>query len=521
MGERERTPPALERLRSPTGPGIAVAEAAPRHPFLDEALVAPASLALAALALLTALRLAVAGASSLAPDEAYYWVWSRVLQPGYLDDSPMVAFWIRLGTWLAGPTALGVRLLGPFAAAAGTLLLVRAGTDLFPERRQIGLVAALFANATLLFAAGSVIMTPDTPLLFFWTLGLFALGRVVATADGRWWLLAGLAAGLALDSKYTGLLFLAAVGIWLLATAPGRRWLRRPEPWLGLAIAVLAFAPVMAWNASHHWASFLKQGGRIGDWQPWDALRFETELVLGQAGLFTPLVFVFAVAGTWHLARHALQKRDPEAALIGLLTLVPAALFIQHALGDRVQGNWPAILYPTAAIAAASLCADRWRRWRWPALGLGFALTALVYLQAVAAPLPLPSRIDPTLRQLGGWGAFAAKVEAIGRSEAARFVATANYGDASELAFLQAIPVIGIGPRWAYFRLPKAGPSIAGQAGLLLIRTGAGPPDSGAWVVLARLGEIARARAGVAAERFSLYRVRARGTLPGALLPEK
>ena len=49
------------------------------------------------------------------------------MAPGYLDHPPMVALWIRFGTALAGQTALGVRLLGPFAAALGSILLAQAG----------------------------------------------------------------------------------------------------------------------------------------------------------------------------------------------------------------------------------------------------------------------------------------------------------------------------------------------------------------------------------------------------------
>ena len=453
------------------------------------------------------------------PDEAYYRVWSRVLSPGYLDDAPMVAFWIRLGTAVAGATPLGVRLLGPLASAFGSLLLYRAAADLFPGRPRVGLVAALFINATLLFGAGSVLMTPDVPLLFFWTLGLFAMARLIATGNGLWWLLAGLAVGLALDSKYTALLFIAAIFVWLLATDLGRGWLRRPEPWLGAALALILFAPVIAWNASHHWASFLKQGGRVADWQPWDALRFESELVVGQAGLFTPIVFVFAVAGTWHLARRAWRARDPSSTLVSLLTLLPAALFLEHALGDRVQGNWPAILYPSAALAAAALPGPTWSRWRWPAAALGFLITAIVYVQALAAPFPIPPRLDPTLRQLGGWSQFAAAVAKEGRAQHARFVATANYGDASELAFLQTLPVIGLGPRWTYFRLPPAAPIIAGQTGLLLERTGAAAPDPRLWAPLAPPAEIVRVRNGLPAERFRLTLVRAKAGATGALLP--
>ncbi|RYY12865.1 MAG: glycosyltransferase family 39 protein, partial [Alphaproteobacteria bacterium] len=151
-----------------------------------------------ALLLLTAVRLAVAASAPLAPDETYYWIWSRALAPGYLDHPPMVALWIWLGTALAGETALGVRLLGPLAAAVGSLMLVDAANRLYPARRP-GVAAAILLNATLMLGAGAVTMTPDTPLLFFAVMTLWALARV--EHDPRWWLVAGFAIGAGLDSK--------------------------------------------------------------------------------------------------------------------------------------------------------------------------------------------------------------------------------------------------------------------------------------------------------------------------------
>ena len=130
---------------------------------------------------LTGARLAIATLMPLAPDEAYYWVWSRALAPGYLDHPPMVALWIHLGTALAGDTPFGIRLLAPLCAALGAVLLVRAGDDLLPGRNA-GLIAAILLNSTLLFGVGAVTMTPDTPVLFFWTVTLFALARLVAAA---------------------------------------------------------------------------------------------------------------------------------------------------------------------------------------------------------------------------------------------------------------------------------------------------------------------------------------------------
>ena len=173
----------------------------------------------------------------MAPDEAYYWVWSHALAPGYLDHPPMVALWIRAGTLLAGEGNFGVRLLGPFAAALGTVLLVRAGDDLLPGRGA-GLRAAVLMNATLLFAVGATTMTPDTPLLLFWTMTLWALARLHATGRGHWWLVAGVAAGLALDSKYTAALLAPAILLWLAAVPAMWVWLRRWQPY---AAGLLAF----------------------------------------------------------------------------------------------------------------------------------------------------------------------------------------------------------------------------------------------------------------------------------------
>ena len=122
----------------------------------------------------------------LSPDEAYYWVWSRALAPGYLDHPPMVALWIRAGTDLLGPGALGIRLLGPLSAALGSVLLAMAAEDLFPDRRLGGPAAALF-NATLLLGVGAITMTPDTPLLFFWTAASWGWARLLRTARPGWW----------------------------------------------------------------------------------------------------------------------------------------------------------------------------------------------------------------------------------------------------------------------------------------------------------------------------------------------
>ena len=453
------------------------------------------------LAALTAVRLLVAAWTPLSADEAYYWVWSHALAPGYLDHPPMVALWIRAGTALAGQGALGIRLLAPLSAALGSILLARAAEDLFPGRR-LGLPAAALLNATLLLAVGAVTMTPDTPLLFFWTAGLWAMGRLHATGRPGWWLVVGLAAGAALDSKYTAALLGGGIALWLVATPDGRRWLRTPWPWLGGTVALACFLPVLGWNAAHGWASFAKQGGRTADWRPADAGRFLSELLGSQLGLGTPLVAVLCAGGVWAAARRWRQGLSP--ALLAALTVPGVLVFLQHALGDRVQANWPAILFPAGCIAAAAFWPRFWR----PAAALGFIIGGLVYLQAALALFPLPRRLDPTLIRLGGWEGLAAQVAAAHPG----FVAADNYGLAAMLAHDLPGPVVGIGPRWTLFTLPQA--AIGGTEGLLIrSRRRSGPPDATPWLSVVPAGSATRSRDGIVAEDYDLFRVTARADM--------
>jgi 4-amino-4-deoxy-L-arabinose transferase-like glycosyltransferase len=454
-----------------------------------------------ALGLLTLVRLAVAAATPLAPDETYYWVWSQALAPGYLDHPPMVALWIRTGTGLLGQTALGVRLLGPISAALASWLLFDAAAVLFPGTRT-AVAAVLLLNASLLLGVGTVIMTPDSPLLFFWTATLWAMVRVAAGGGGVWWLAAGLFGGLALDSKYTGLFLWVGVGAWALLVPSVRPWLRRWQPWAAVGIGVLLFAPVLAWNAAHGWAGFIRQGGRVEDWRPVRAVGFLAELVGGQIGLATPLVFGLCMIGLGVAVRRA--RRDPRWALLLALSLPPILVFVQHAFGDRVQGNWPAIIYPALVIAAGGL--EVAPRWWIGASGLGFAISAIVYVQAVWMAVPLPARLDPVALQLAGWGGLARQVTT--DAAVGGFVAADGYGVASELAWWMpaGVPVVGTDARWRLTALPAA--PIAGRTGLLVRDARRGDaPDPAVWRDVQRLGTVIRP--GAPGPGFVVYRVTA------------
>ncbi len=474
--------------------------------------------AIGGLAALTVIRLLVAALTPLAPDEAYYWIWSRALATGYLDHPPMVALWIRAGTMLAGSNTLGVRLLGPLSAVLGSWLLYDASERLFP-RRGAGLTAAALLNGTLVLGAGTVIMTPDTPLLLFWTATLWTAARLAAGGAPAWWLAAGACTGLALVSKYTAGFLPIGLGLFALIAAP--RSLRRPEPWAGGLIAALLFLPVVAWNAHHDWAGFLRQGGRVADWRPERAVGFLAELVGSQIGLATPGIFVLLVAGIVTAIRVTARSRDRSWSLLAAFSVPPILVFLQHAVGDRVQGNWPAILYPAAAVAASGLGTSRWRRLIGPSCAVGFAITAIVYAHgATGWPAGLGAR-DPAARQLFGWHDLARRIETARLVAGAGFVTAEPYGLAAELAWNAPsdADVLGTDTRWTLTALPRT--RVTGR-GLLVRPERYGAPDPAEWPGARRLPDLARSAGGADIEHYAIFLVGiANEPLSAVMLPHR
>jgi 4-amino-4-deoxy-L-arabinose transferase-like glycosyltransferase len=389
---------------------------------------------------LVALRLVASALTPLTFDEAYYWMWSKHLAGGYYDHPPMVAFVIRAGTMIAGDTELGVRLVSVLLALPMSFAVWRSAEILFGGLR-VAASAVVLLNATLMAAVGTLIVTPDSPLLVASSFVLFFLAKVLETGRGAWWLAVGAAAGCALLSKYTAMFFGPAILIWLVAVPGLRSWLRSPWPYLGGLVALALFAPVVQWNAEHQWVSFIKQLGRarIQDFRP----VFIAELVPTQIGFATPLVFVLGAMGL-HAMAWGRSGAYAARTLVNAMFWTIVAYFVWHSLHARVEANWFAPVYPAFAVAAAVAAnlaswegrrrqlADFCRRWAAPT---GIALFVLLVVQANTGLLS-GYRRDATVRSVGvGWREIAREIEATRLRVGASCVLAPDYGTTGWLAF--------------------------------------------------------------------------------------
>jgi hypothetical protein len=394
----------------------------------------------------------------LSEDEAYQWLWSKHLALSYYSKPPMIAYAQFVGTTLWGDNEFGVRFLSPVLAAVLGVVLLR-----FFAREisaPAGFWLVLVITATPLVAVGSTLITIDPLNVFFWTLAMITGWRAVQEDSTRLWTWTGLWMGLSFLSKYTGLFQWLSWALFFALCPAARGQLRRPGPWLALAVNALCTLPVVIWNAQHGWITITHLSDRSGLDKPWSLRPGPFFEFLGaEAALLNP---VFFVAVAW--AAVAMWRRTPRNPLAILFFSMGVPLFVIYALYTfraRVQPNWiaPAVL-PLLSLAMVHW-EERWRQGargvsRWLAAGLTFGLVAVILMHDTnlipkLAGLRLPAKIDP-LRRVNG------------SREMARLV-----GAARERLAAEGKPAFIIGDHYGItglltFYLPEARAALADQA---------------------------------------------------------
>lgn len=361
-------------------------------------------------------RLFIISWLELAPDESYYWYWTKHLDWSYYDHPPMIAYLMALFTALLADNEFSVRIGGLLLTFLMILLLYRSCRRVCPEDRAAPWNAIFIANITLLFSAGCLIQTPDTPLLFFWTAAVYCGIELITSPSPRWWYLWGVALGLGLLSKYTMILIVPCHFAFILLSRDHRCWLLRKEPYLALLVGLVLFSPVLLWNYQHDWISFsfhLHRGFEPD--QKFGFLKF-LEYLGGQAGVVTPLLFFIFVLYSVKAIRMYQRLRIPEYLYLILLSW-PIILFFGYTSlrGAVAQPNWPAPAYMAGLLLLAVVYGRYYREKKahrillTAAIGLALLANVLIHAHLVSPFLPISPKIDTT-QQFHGWRSLAQAV---------------------------------------------------------------------------------------------------------------
>ncbi len=442
------------------------------------------------LSLVCALHLVLGAQLGLSVDEAHYALYAAHLDWSYFDHPPLVG-WVQ---WplvaLHAPTGV-LRLLPELLWLATALLVYRLAERLAapwplsaavdtshtatspPAPGCAGWWAVLAYAVSPLFHVLGIGLLPDTLLVFFTAAILAATLDLMDTQAARQlrpWLALGFLLGLAGLSKYTAIFAALAVALCLLASH-GWRLLRVPGLWLALFLALAMVAPVLYWNQSQHWISFLYQAqhGAGGDWSALAVARF----LLVQLIAYGPLLF----AGVWAWRSWPV----PSARVMLVFFAIPLAVLTYLAGGGTSLPHWTApawvALTPLSGLALAQ-AVRRWQR---------LCIASLAVVQAVACLLALGlmfsagqpwvtqtsgqgNSVQPSnpFADVHGWDAAGDRARTLALQHGLRSVSVQNWTLASRLAwYAQPLPVHVLEDRFDQFTL-WAGALSAGGDTLLL-----------------------------------------------------
>jgi len=379
----------------------------------------------------------------LLQDEAYYWQWSRQLDWGYYDNTPLMAPIIRFFTFLLGTNELGVR-------AGATVCALIAGCFIYALAKRllgpvVALAAALLANVVPLFAAGSVIMTQDPVQLALWAAALYVVHRAL-TDRPRWWIGAGILAGLAAEAKLNALLLLPSVFLYILLSPVMReRWLRRPEPYLAGIVALLVLSPFLWWNHTHENAFWIHAHAMSSRGSGHDGAKWVLRFLGDQAVLMSPFVFLTYLYALYDGFKWGMNEKEEAYLFLWCPTFVALGVIVVTALKSKVEGNWAVDSYISGLILTAAVLVRCWesrvtvkRFWVGASatLALVLAVTALFPGVLYTAGVKFLKATDDRTNELYGWRQMAGRVvqekAAMGGDS---FVFGINYRMPSEAAF--------------------------------------------------------------------------------------
>ncbi|UYL10623.1 glycosyltransferase family 39 protein [Bdellovibrio sp. SKB1291214] len=295
------------------------------------------------------MKLILAALIPLSADEAYYWVWSHRLQLSYFDHPPMVAWLFYIGHFLE-PLMHAVRwpavILGHAAIWFGIQLLKKY-INLEQVRTWVYLV--LFSP---LLGFGSLIVTPDLPVIFFWIFSLYCFDLVLERKDLKSYALLGIALGLGFCAKYHIVLFVPCLVAYVLIEKKWNliNWRHVPAT---LAAGLIFCLPVIFWNYQNDFASFrfqIEHGFERPSYNP----EWTISYVLAQ------IIIIFP----WVLWAAAKAKPITQLRYLIYFAWVPLLFFFGTSFKALVEANWPIVAYPGVLMLAAMHPAmTKWKKY--------------------------------------------------------------------------------------------------------------------------------------------------------------
>ena len=367
----------------------------------------------------------------LMPQDAYYYLYGQNLSLSYFDHPGMIGYILRIFTDLFGQSIYVVKF-ADFLITSLTILSFYKLASYFLSKQKLQR-AILLLTSTIFISILSFNSTPDVPLLLFWTLSLICLYKAIFEEKKWFWVLGGIAMGLAFNSKYTALLLQIGLIGFLIFSNKYRKLFVSPWFWTSILLSILITCPVWYWNFQNEFASFVFQSSERTS--SISEFKISPKNFFGAIGhqmfLLIPILFlVIGVITYKYLKRALLKLKIPQAKTLFLL-----AFFIPTFVGFFsltpiywVKLNWMMPSYITGIIIAGMFIKKRLLKTQ---LIISIAFHVLAGLQILFYIVPIKS--DDTWV---GWNELATETKKLQKKYPNTFVfSNDNYKTSACLNF--------------------------------------------------------------------------------------
>jgi hypothetical protein len=365
-------------------------------------------------------------------DELYFRVLAGHPAWGYVDQPPLTPMLAKLSIAVFGDHLWSIRVPSILCALAILLLVVLLARE-FGGGTGAQVLAAAGACCSLVLAAGHLLSTAAVDLVV-WLLVILFAARALLRRQPRWWLAAGVSAGLGTYNKQLVVLLLIGLLAGLLITGP-RTELRSPWLWAGTGIALLLATPNLLYQVTHDWpqakmAAAVSRNKGSGD----RITLLPFQLVL----LGPPLVPIWVAGwvGLFRAPRWRAVRAFAWAYPIVLLLVLVTGGQPYYPLGLLLA------LYAAGCVSTARWAADRIGRRTLLAAGLTLNLAVSVFAALPVLPVqslpPGVAALNSTFGDSIGWPAYVREMAGAYRSlpaadQAVAVIVTGNYGEAGAI----------------------------------------------------------------------------------------
>jgi hypothetical protein len=373
------------------------------------------------------IRLLLSAFVGLGVDEAHYVLYAINLDLSYFDHPPLVGWTQYIFTSIFGTSEFGSRVSAILIGFTTSIFIYKLIYDINKNTNE-ALFGILALYASFLFNALFIMLLPDTLLFLLILPIIFIVIKIEKENNLSMWILLGILLGLAGLAKYTAILFIVPIVLYVLIK---KRYdlIFTPKLLLAAIISLLVISPVLIWNIQNEWISFTYQSEHVIGENSINWNGFFRSLI-AQLAAYNPFLAPVAFYGLY----KALRSKNSTIFLTALFGLVLIVFFTYASLYKTALPHWSALFYMLFIPIGTFYMLSISKKYIQFAIYFGLIISAVAYAELGFKFIPQPD-YNSLHRDIYGWDEIMKKANEQIKDNQKEAIAVTNWTLASRAIY--------------------------------------------------------------------------------------